>query len=145
MILWSLEGILGVSWQNGSLMWLHQASYDLLKVYSKCKIVFCLALKERGLARGTYNSKPDKIILPFSLRYSQTLWADSISFQEMVVKCTDLDNHVRPDKSLTALSQLPIIVKPQSISSFCHIPKGTMAFTDANKARYEVLTQRPWK
>jgi hypothetical protein len=66
IILWSLEGFLGVLWQSGPLMGLHQAHSDLLKVTSKFDIAFLLALKVRGLARSTYNRELDKIILPFS-------------------------------------------------------------------------------
>jgi hypothetical protein len=67
IILWSFKGVLGVLWQNGPLMWLHQAHCDLVKVTSEFETAFCLALKARGLARRIYNREPDKIILPFSL------------------------------------------------------------------------------
>ena len=67
IILWSLEGFLGVLWQSGPLMGLHQAHSDLLKVTSKFDIAFLLALKVRGLTKRTSNREPDKIILPFSL------------------------------------------------------------------------------
>ena len=40
IILWSLEGVLGVLWQNGLLMWLHQANSDLLKVTFRFDITF---------------------------------------------------------------------------------------------------------
>jgi hypothetical protein len=94
IMLWFLEGVFGVSWQNGPFMWFHQTHSDLFKVTPKFEIAFCLALKVRGLAR-TYNSKPDKLILIFSLQYSQSLWAYSIRFQEMVVEFTGLlDNHM---------------------------------------------------
>lgn len=45
-------------------------------------------------------------------------------------------------KHLTALPQLPITVKPHSIPSSHPIPKATMTFSDADKARYEILIQK---
>lgn len=122
--------------QNGPLMWLPQAHSDLFKVTSEFDIAFHLALKARDLARRTYNRGLEN-------RYSQSLCVDSISFQEMVVGFTSsLDNHMPLDKHLTALSQLPIIVKLHNIPSSRPTPKATMASSDANNARHGVLTQR---
>jgi len=51
-------------------------------------------------------------------------------------------NNMPPEKHLTALSQLQITVKRDSISSSHPIPKTTMAFSDANETRYGVLIQK---
>lgn len=64
----------------------------------------------------------------------------------MVARFTgSLDNHMLPDKRLTALSQLPIIVKLHNIPSSRPISKATMAFSDTNNTRCAVLTQRQEK
>ena len=53
IILWSLEGFLGVLWQSGPLMGLHQAHSDLFKVSKMFEIAFHLDIKMRSLAKRT--------------------------------------------------------------------------------------------
>lgn len=101
--------------QNGPVIWLLQAHSDLLKVTSEFDIAFRLALKTRGLAK--YNRGLEN-------RYSQSLCVDSISFQEMVAGFTgSLHNHMPLDKRLTALSQLPIIVKLYTYLALALLPR----------------------
>lgn len=64
-----------------------------------------------GLARRTYK-EPNKTILPFSLKHSPSLWADSLSLQEMT---STPDNHWSPDNHLVALPHLPIEIKPYPV------------------------------
>lgn len=70
---------------------------------------FHLSLKFRILVHKTYNCELDKIILLFFLHYFQPLWADSISFQEMVPGFSGaIDNHPPPhEKRITTLSSFP--------------------------------------
>jgi hypothetical protein len=60
--------------------------------------------------RRTYNKEPDKILLPFSLKHSQSLWADSLRFQEMMTGT--VVNH------LLALPHLPIEIEPLQPTQF---------------------------
>lgn len=80
----------------------------------------------RGLARGAQNREPDKIILPFSLGYSQSLWSDSISSQEVVAGFTGL---------LSSSYQL------QSIYSFHPIPRQLWHFLMLIKPDMGFLTK----
>lgn len=115
---------------------------DLHKVTSKFEQTFCLVLKACALARRAYNHKPDKIILTFSLYYSQSLWAASIRFQELVTGYSGtIDNHLPKDRRISTLSSLPIEIKPYSIPSSSPIPQATMAFSDSNKNSYDILIQ----
>lgn len=86
------------------------------------------------VTRRTYNQEPDKIF-PFSLRHSQPLWSDSVSFQMMVTGFPRaLDNHLPQNRQLSTLPLLPFIIKPYSTP-----------FSDFNKLRHGILIQHPDK
>lgn len=48
IILWCLEGVLGVLWLNGLLMWLYQAHYDLFKVTQSLRLPSALPLRQEA-------------------------------------------------------------------------------------------------
>lgn len=143
IILWTIEGILGVLWQTGPLMWIHQAHSDLHKITSKSDISFALGLKAHIAAHRIYSREPDKLTLPFPLKNSQSHWAGSLTFQEMITGFTGiLDSYLPKNKLLSDTPNLPIAVSPCSASSSNPIALATLTFSDANKKRYGILIQR---
>lgn len=92
-------------------------------------MAFCLTRKAWMLAQRICGLEPDKIILPLFLQHSQLLWADSISYQEMIMGFPGmLENHPPQDKRFASLSLLPLKVRPHSPPSSSPIPKAILAF-----------------
>lgn len=84
----------------------------------------------------------DKIILLFFLQHSQLLWADSISFQEMIMGFPGmLENYLPQDKRLASMSLIPLEVRPHSPPSSSSIPNAILAFSDSKKNGFSVLIQ----
>lgn len=140
LFLWTTKGFLGVLCQENPLMWLHQAHYDLHKVTSKFDQTFQFVLKKYMLTRKTYGRKPEKVIFFFPLKNTQAFWVDTIPFQEMVSGFIgSIDNHFPKNKFLVELLSLQIEIPTYSIPSSRSISYVTLAFSDANKSKYEIL------
>lgn len=121
-------------------MWLHQAHYDLHKVTSKFDQTFQFVLKKYMLTRKTNGRKPEKVIFFFPLKNTQAFWVDIIPFQEMVSGFMgSIDNHFPKNKFLVELLSLQIEIPTYSIPSSRSISYVTLAFSDANKSKYEIL------
>lgn len=81
------------------------------------------------LAWRTYGREPDKLIFPFSLNNTESLWANSISFQEMAAGFTGTSgNHLSKSKNLAELPILPVKIQAHAVQYSSPIPHATLAF-----------------